>query len=285
MLRGLFLALLLLPGMAVAVPDLPEPDIDSASAIIMETRTGKVLYALNPDTVRYPASTTKIMTALLLIENADLDDMITAPSDIEKVGGSSMDLKPGERVSVEDMLYALLLRSANDGAHATAVHVAGSVSAFSDMMDERAKELGATKTDFNNPHGLNDDKHTTTARDLALIAKGAMENATFASIARTTRRVIRRSVNVDETIMESRNKLLTEYSGNLGIKTGWTRPAGRCFVGAFNKGGYGIVTVVLKSGDWLGDTRELADWAYGNYELARVIPENEVVGELPAERG
>ncbi len=148
-------------------------DVSAKSAIIIDAGSGKVLWSKNAESSMFPASTTKIMTALLLIEHCKMTDMITAPADIEKVKEASMHLKPGEQVSVHDMLYALMLRSANDGCYAVATHISGSVEEFSKLMNLRARQAGCTHTHFHNPNGLNDRDHTTTAHDLALMGRAA----------------------------------------------------------------------------------------------------------------
>jgi D-alanyl-D-alanine carboxypeptidase len=145
--------------------------ITAESAIVIEASTGKVLFEKDADAKRYPASTTKIMTALLFLENVKPGEMITAPFDVEEVTGSSLHLKPYEQVPAEDVLYALLLRSANDAAYSVALHIGGSERRFAQMMTERAAAMGCTSTNFTNPHGLHDPQHYTTARDLAIIGR------------------------------------------------------------------------------------------------------------------
>lgn len=260
-----------------------EPRISAASAIAIDADTGKVLYERSADTIRYPASTTKILTTLLLLERTTPEEQIIAPIDCDTVGGSSMHLKPRERVPSRDMAYALMLRSANDGSYAVAKHLAGSVEGFSAMMNERARQMGCTNTNFNNPHGLNDDLHTTTARDLAIIAREAMKNPEFASISKTKRITIRRSVNREDIVMISKNHFLNTDSTYTGIKTGYTNPAGRCFVGSATKDGKTIITVVLKSEDWVADTDTLMKWVFNNYRTYQYIQPGQKIGELEIE--
>lgn len=258
-----------------------EPHVTAASAIVIDAETGRVLWEREADEIRYPASTTKIMTALLMIERMDLDSIYVAPPEIEGVTGSSLYLKVGERLKGHDLLYAVMLRSANDGATMAAVHIAGSVEAFSQMMNERAREIGCTNTNFNNPHGLNDDLHTTTARDLALIAREAMRNPTFARLARTTDHTIWRPSNPLDTILRSRNAWVRHEPSADGIKTGYTHPAGRCFVGSATRDGFRVITVVLRSEDWLADTRELTEWAFAHYARSAVALAGDPI-ETPA---
>ena len=241
------------------------PTLTAASALVMDRDTGRLLYFKNVDTKRFPASTTKIMTAILLLENTEPTDVIVAPHDVKKVKGSSLHLEPGEQISAEDMLYAMMIRSANDGCYAVAKHISGSVSKFSALMNERAKEIGCKNTHFNNPHGLNDDLHTTTARDLALMGRAAMNNPDFAQVVRTKERWITRSINQKDLLIKSKNKWLELDATGNGIKTGWTNPAGRCFVGSVERDDIRLITVVLKSEDWVIDTTALVEWSYAKF--------------------
>ena len=265
-MKGLTLptALLLLPAVAGAAEAIPAP-LDAQSAIAIDAASGKVLWSKDPDAPRFPASTTKIMTGLLLAERLKPDDVVTAPWDVSLVRESSMHLKPFERLTARDMLTALMLRSANDGCYAVAVRLAGSVARFSDMMNARAKEIGCTGTHFHNPNGLNDPLHFTTARDLAMIGREAMRNPLFASVVRTYKAHIDRSINVRDEWMVNHDKRLLKDPTCDGIKTGWTVPAGKCFVGSATRDGWRAITVVLKAKDWQKDTADLTDWAFARY--------------------
>ena len=177
--------------------DLSKPPVLSApSALLMEYDTGEVLYASGADIKRYPASTTKILTGLLFAENTKPDDIVTCndPS-VVNIEPSSLRIKPGERFRAEQLLYGFLLRSANDGAVVIAEHVAGSVASFSTKMNARAAELGAVNSHFVNPHGLHNPEHYTTARDLALIARAALQNPRFTDAVGTPKRTISRSIS------------------------------------------------------------------------------------------
>lgn len=251
--------------------------IGAQSGIVIEAESGRVLWSKDADARMYPASTTKIMTALLFLENTEPSDMITAPADVEQVTGSSLYLKPGEQIRADDLAYAILLRSANDGCYAAAIHVAGSVEAFAEKMNARAKEIGCKTTRFVNPHGLHDPDHYTSARDLALIAQVAMKNEDFAKIAATESRAIWRSLNTEDILVTTHNKFLKKRDDATGIKTGWTVPAGRCFVGSADRDGLKIITVVLKSTDWLSDSEQLADWAFASFERKEVMKKGTVV--------
>jgi D-alanyl-D-alanine carboxypeptidase (penicillin-binding protein 5/6) len=272
-------ALLLLPAFASAM------DIKAKSALIMDATTGKVLWSKDPDTPRYPASTTKIMTGLLLLENTSPSDIITAPADVEKVGEASMHLKPGEKVTARDMLYALMLRSANDGCYAVAVHIAGSVPNFSKMMNDRATTIGCKNTHFNNPNGLNDPKHTISARDLALIAREAMKNPLFEEVVRTPKFVIDRSLNHKDVHMVSRNKWLRKDATADGIKTGYTRPAGHCYVGSATRDGYRVITVIMNSENWQKDHQQMLDWSFKTHERYTLAGREGEIARVPVTNG
>lgn len=263
----------------------PTPKVSAASAIVLDAETGKVLWEKDADTLRFPASTTKVMTALLLAERTQPDDVISTPKEATEATGASLRLKEGEQVTSGDMLYALLLRSANDGCVAVAHHIAGSVPAFVDLMNQRALELGAVRTRFHNPHGLNDDLHLTTARDLALITRAALLNPRVAEAARTPRKAIWRSVNMQDHDLRTKNKFLEVDPTATGVKTGWTVPAGRCFIGSASREGMQVVTVVLKSDNWLRDTVEMTEWAYRNHERVALVRAGDAVGQAVVRHG
>lgn len=260
-------------------------DVDAKSAIVIDAQTGKILWQKDADTPRYPASTTKIMTALLLLEHTKPTDVITAPADIEKVKEASMHLKPGEKVTAHDMLYALMLRSANDGCYAVAVHIAGSVEKFADMMNARAREIGCTNTHFHNPNGLNDTEHWTSAHDLALIGREAMKNPEFREVVRTYRYEIQRSINQKDRIMVSHNRWLPKDITADGIKTGYTVPAGHCYVGSATRNGYRVITVVMNSPHWQKDHQEMLSWAFGEHERMPLLQKGIAFDQAPVQGG
>jgi serine-type D-Ala-D-Ala carboxypeptidase (penicillin-binding protein 5/6) len=273
----------LLVPMALVLPLLGHAiDVTAKSAIVIDAATGKVLWAKDADALRYPASTTKIMTALLLLEHCSPDEIITAPGDVTKIKEASMHLKPFEQVTAHDILYAMMLRSANDACYAVACHVAGSVPAFSKMMNDRAKQLGCTHTHFDNPNGLNDALHYTSAHDLALIAREAMKREDFRQVVRTYKYEIHRSIDQKDRMMVSHNKWLAKDATADGIKTGYTVPAGHCYVGSATREGYRVITVVMFSGHWQLDHETMLRWAFGTHArmplLRRDVPvDSEVV--------
>jgi D-alanyl-D-alanine carboxypeptidase len=273
---------LLVPLLLLALPKIAQcVDVTAASAIAIDEQSGKILWAKDADALRYPASTTKIMTGMLLLEHCKPSDTLTAPDDIKKVRESSMHLEPGEKVTAHDMLYALMLRSANDGCYAVAVHIAGSVPAFSDLMNRRAKEIGCTHTHFDNPNGLNDPLHYTTAHDLALIAREAMRYPEFREAVRTYKYQIERSINQHDRVMVNHDKWLKKDPTCEGIKTGFTNPAGHCFVGCSSRDGFGVITVVLKSRDWQADHKSLLDWSFKQFEVKDKVGEGQVFANAP----
>ena len=260
------------------------PLLTASSAIIMDATTGQILFEKDANTARFPASTTKIMTALLLCERLTSKEVISAPVGIETVGESSLHLRPSEQISAEDALYALMVRSANDVAHAIAVKISGSDVDFAKLMNARAVELGCKSTNFFNPHGLNHPYHKTTAFDLALMTKEALKNPQFADACSTRTKWIRRSLNQTDLFLKSKNRFL-EVPGSIGVKTGYTKPAGHCYVGAMDFGGWRVITVVLNSQDWLAETKLLCDWTKLNFENRMVARRGTHVGNSVVKDG
>lgn len=260
-------------------------DVSAKTAIVIDASSGKVLWSKNSESSMYPASTTKIMTGLLLVEHCKPNEIITAPDDIETIREASMHLKPGEKVSAHDMLYAIMLRSANDGCYAIAKHISGSVDAFSKLMNERARQVGCTNTHFTNPNGLNDWNHTTTAHDLALMARAAMKYPEFREAVRTIKYSINRSMNTKDCVMVNHDKWLRKDPTADGIKTGFTVPAGHCFVGSAMRNGFRVITVVMKSDHWQQDHQELLDWAFDTFEKKQKIDQWSIVGQVKVPGG
>lgn len=259
--------------------------LKAKSAILVEAETGQILYVRYPDAQRPPASMTKVMTAILLMEHAGLNDDITASKKAVNTGNSSMNLRVGEKIKVRDLLHAILLRSANDGSVAAAEHVAGSVQAFAKIMNKKAKELGATKTHFVNPHGLHHPDHVTTARDMAIIIRYAMRNPTFCEIVCKSKAVIERSKNKEDVWMMNHAKFLKLYPWAEGVKTGYTRQAGFCFAGSATRDGRRLLSVVMNSDDRDSDTITLMEHGYNRWELLHFGQSGEVVGKVKVEHG
>ncbi len=282
---ALILLGLALMGHATANPQLPKLAIEGEAGMIIEAISGRVLWQKNPHKRMHPASTTKIVTAMVALESLELDDTLVSPADAKAVGGSTLHLKKGEKLSVEDALYATMLRSANDVCHAFAVQIAGSDAAFAKQMNLWAAEQGALNSNFCNPHGLSEKEHLTTASDLALMAQAAMENEVFAAIVRTPKRTIARSMNEKDTVLLSRNEYLNLDPTADGIKTGYTEAAGRCFVGSATRNGFRVITVVLKSKDAFADHRAMLDWTYQNYRLERTTSPTVALLDVPVAQG
>ncbi len=236
--------------------------VSASSAVLIEADSGRVLYEKNADMRRLMASTTKIMTALVAIESGDLDRRIKIPKDATGIEGSSVYLVEGEVLTLRELLYALMLRSANDAATAIAIAVGGSVSSFADMMNRRAQELGLADTHFDNPHGLDSDEHYTTARELAIITAEAMKNPTFAEIVGTYKKTLPMNNEPDVRLVVNHNKLLRTYEGCIGVKTGYTMKSGRCLVSAAERNGVRLIAVTLNApNDW-SDHKRMLDYGF-----------------------
>ncbi len=252
------------------------PRLAAHAAILLENTTGTVLYALHENTPRAPASITKIMTALLALETGRLDDIVTVSRKAAGVTGSSAHLFTGQKIRMEDLLYGMLLRSGNDAAVAVAEHLAGSVSAFAQLMNERAKELGAVHTRFANPHGLDAPDHYSTAFDLAMLARVALLYPKFASIVGAT------SYFYDErdVTWQNTNRLLWSYPGAEGIKTGTTGQAGPSLAAAASRGDMQLITVVLGSSRRWQDTVNLFEYGFNEFSLVKVAAGGVPLAEL-----
>lgn len=226
----------------------PSIQLSADHAVLMESKTGRVIYEKNPHEKRPIASITKVMTALLAIEYGSLDDEVTVSKEATRAIGSSIYLQEGEKISLEDLLYGLMLRSGNDAAIAIAEHIGGSVEGFAFLMNQKAMYLGMTNTSFANPHGLDEDNHYSTAYDIALLMRHAMENKTFQKISETKSYL---SKNRDYRWF-NKNKLLTQlYPHSTGGKTGYTSKAGRTLVTTAEKDDVELIVVTLNApNDW-----------------------------------
>lgn len=261
------------------------PEVSSHSACVIDIDTGRILAAKNENEKSEPASITKIMTALIALENADIKKVVTIPSAAAGVEGSSIYIKAGEKYSLEDLLYGLMLRSGNDAATAIAIDVAGSVDAFVEKMNQKAQELGCTGTHFNNPHGLPDEKHYTTAHDMALITAAALRNDTFVKIASTKNYTAEPDGAGETRSWQNKNKLLWQYEGAIGVKTGYTKSAGKTYVGAAERNGIRIAVVVLGAKDMWGDAATLLDDAFASYQQVDLIKDGQSTGVTPVLEG
>ena len=248
------------------------------SAVVMERSSHRILFEQNGNAHLPMASTTKIVTALTVINHANLDDVVEVSPKAVGIEGSSIYLRAGEHLTVRELLYGLMLRSGNDSAVALALHVAGSIEAFAEMMNETASKAGCVDSHFVNPHGLHDDNHYTSARDLATLTCVALENADFRQIVATKSvRISYEGMEYDRVLV-NKNKLLSSFSDADGVKTGYTKKAGRCFVGSATRNGMQVVVVVLNCGPMFEETSDMLDVAFNNYNLKCVIPQNKICG-------
>lgn len=251
---------------ALVFPASASPNLSAKSAILMEAQSGKVLYQQNAF-VRLPmASTTKIMTAIVAIEAGNIGRTVTVSPDAVGIEGSSIYLYPEEKLTLEQLIYALLLESANDAATAIAIEVAGSVDAFAVLMNRKAEELGLCSTHFTNPHGLDHEDHYTTAYDLARMAAHALQNETFRKICSTSRKTIPLKGDEGTRVLVNHNKMLSRYDGAIGVKTGFTKRSGRCLVSAAERDGLTLVAVTLGAPDDWNDHAKMLDYGFERYE-------------------
>lgn len=249
------------------------PAISAAASVLYAPDGDLFLCEKDADERRPMASTTKIMTALVVLEHANLTDTVTVVPEAVGIEGSSIYLYAGEQLTVETLLYALLLSSANDAATALAWHVAGSISAFADLMNERAAAMGLTDTHFTNPHGLHDEAHYTTARELAKITAEALRNEHFAGIVSTVRYQAPQAGTGATRLFLNHNRLLRTYEGAVGVKTGFTKKSGRCLVSAARREGLLLIAVTLSApSDWQ-DHKALFDFGFGSLEAFTPTPD------------
>ena len=259
-------------------------DVSAKHAYVCEFDTGSTVFAKNENIRVSMASTTKIMTAIVAIENFPLDKVVKIPKEAVGIEGSSIYLQEGECLIFEDLLYALLLESANDAAVAIAITVSGSVDDFVQLMNDKAKELGLVDTHFTNPHGLDNESHYTTARELSKIACYAMKNPIFADIASTYKRVIPLN-NDGSRILVNHNKLLRSYDGAIGIKTGFTKKSGRCLVSCAEKGGVKLLCVTINApSDW-ADHKNLLDYGFTQFKNIKLAESGEYILSLDVING
>lgn len=243
-----------------------ELSLSAQSAVLIHAEDGEVYYAKNADTPMGMASTTKLMTALVVAEHCDPQKSITVPQAAVGIEGSSIYLTKGEMLTVEELLYALLLASANDAATALALTVSDSVADFCALMNQKAKELGLSKTHFVNPHGLHHEDHYTTARELAIIAAAVLKVPLLRKIVATKKATISHDGKADQRLLVNHNRLLSSYEGAIGMKTGYTKKTGRTLVSAAERQGLTLIAVTLNAPDDWRDHATLLDYGFANYE-------------------
>ena len=233
--------------------------------VLIEATTGRVLYASTESAKLYPASTTKVLTALCVLNSLPLDRVVEVPKEAVGVEGSSIYLKAGQKITVEDLLFGLMLRSGNDAAVTLAIETSGSVEEFAKLMNKTAIECGAKDSNFVNPHGLQNENHYTTALDLAKITAKAYENQDFVRIISSMTRKIK--IDDSELVIANKNKMLKLYDGANGVKTGYTKSSGRCLVSGAKRGGMQLISVVLNCGDMWNESVRMLDFGFDNFEM------------------
>jgi D-alanyl-D-alanine carboxypeptidase (penicillin-binding protein 5/6) len=255
------------------------PGISARSAIVINCETGRVLYEKNADARMLIASTTKIMTALIVLEKCRPNEIVAIKPEYTGIEGSSSYLAAGESLTVRELLYCLLLQSGNDSAVALACHTAGSIDEFAKLMNDKASELGCVNSSFKNPHGLDEDGHYSCARDLAAITRAAMEHKLFRTIVATE------SCSIGTRYLSNHNKLLSMYSGCTGVKTGYTKAAGRSLVSSAEKHSERLIAVTLNDpNDW-EDHRAMLDYGFENFHTVAVCNRGDVLASIPVVGG
>lgn len=282
-------------------------NIYSPAALLMDARTGKILYEKNIDEIRYPASTTKMMTAILALEHCELNEVATVSYDAiftVPSGYANANLQLGEQLTIDQLLHVLLIPSANDAANVIAEHIAGSVSSFANMMNSKAVEIGCTHTNFVNPSGIHDDEHVSTARDLALIAKYAMQNSTFRNLVKQTYYNLPATNKYETTdrVFRTTNDLLRVnnydradnyyYKNAIGIKTGYTSAAKNCIVAGAERDGLEFITVILGAeqtenglSERYLDCETLFDYGFDTYAERKLYDKDSTFKEITISNG
>jgi D-alanyl-D-alanine carboxypeptidase/D-alanyl-D-alanine carboxypeptidase (penicillin-binding protein 5/6) len=234
------------------------PDVSAKSAILIEATTGRILFAKNEKQRLPMASTTKIISALIALETENIDERFEVDRNAIMVEGSSMGLKEGDKVSLRDLAYGMLLPSGNDAANAAAVAIAGSIPEFAKLMNKRAQMLGLKDTHFETPSGLDSKEHYSTAYDMSMIARVALQNPDFREICSKSSAKIEAEDSPNAWYMTNHNKLLKQYEGTIGLKTGFTKKSGRCLVSAAQRDGVTLIAVTLNApNDWQDHTKML----------------------------
>lgn len=263
---------------------LAPPTVAARSAILIDAESGNVIYSHNADEARGMASTTKIMTALVAIENGDLEEEFVIPKEATGIEGSSVYLKEGEKLTLRELLYCLLLESGNDAATAIAIFIGGSVEGFVQMMNEKASGLGLTSTHFDNPHGLSSQTHKTTARELALITASAMKQPIFREIVAQKTAFVRYDGRENGRQLVNHNKLLFGYSGAVGVKTGYTMLDGKCLVSAAVRDEITLIAVTLQDPFPTSTHRKMLDGGFDLLERQSIT--NGIISQkIPLENG
>jgi len=246
-----------------------KPTVNATSAIAIDTVSGRILYEKDAFTKRPMASTTKIMTAIIAIENNDINDIVKISKKAANTGGSSVHLKENQEIKLEELLYGLMLASGNDAAVAIAEHTAGTVEEFAKLMNQKALELGAFNTNFVTPHGLDADDHYSTAYDMAIITRYALKNPTIAKLVSTQNKYMTFTDGTGRSLNNT-NALLSSYAGADGVKTGYTGLAGRCLIASATRNNWQVISVVFgepSSSSRINDSAKILNYCFDNYKF------------------
>lgn len=261
-------------------------EVNAKAAILIDASSGRIIYELNSHESLAPASTTKILTALVALEQTeDLSQKVTLPEDFVNVGESGIYLEPGETHTIEDLLYALMLRSANDAGQAIAIGVAGSESAFVELMNARTEELGLKDSHWANPHGLDADDHYTSAYDLAMITKEALSIPKFNELIVTESWTMPWESNDYDRTLYNHNQFLDLYEGADGVKTGYTSKSGSCLVASATRDGLRLIGVVLNCEAHYQEMCNLMDYGFNLFTAVKVGQAGEVIGSVRVSNG
>ena len=254
----------------------PDENLTARAALLMDASTGRILYQKEADLRLPPASTTKVMTAILTLESGHkLSESLTVSKDATRMPATKLYLRPGQTMTIEELLYGIMLASANDASIVLAEGIGGSVESFTELMTKKAHEIGATNSNFTNPHGLTAPDHYSTARDLAILFRYAMRNALFREIIQTkfssvsSTAMVRKKMVPRRISVRNHNRLLWDLDGALGGKTGYTVAAQKCFVGAVQRNGVTLIVAILGARDQWGDTKRLLGYGFDNYEALK----------------
>ncbi|HJU61622.1 MAG TPA: D-alanyl-D-alanine carboxypeptidase [Candidatus Binatia bacterium] len=254
----------------------PDADLTARAAVLMDAATGKILYQRDPDLRLPPASTTKVVTAIVALESGrKLHELLTVSKMATRVPASKLYLRPGQTLTIEHLLYGILLSSANDASMVLAEGISGSVERFAEIMTKKAHDIGAGNSHFTNPHGLTAPDHYSSARDLALLFRYAMKNAIFREIVQTkissvsSNGIVRKKNIARRISVRNHNRLLWNFDGAIGGKTGYTLAAQKCFVGAVSRNGLTLIISILGARNLWGDTRELLEYGFDHYQTLK----------------
>lgn len=282
MIKRILLFLLVFCAMGVGAGALDDSEVSAECAVVISEQTGEVIFRKNDMTHHSMASTTKIMTALLAVESGRLNDEIKVSGDMLKVEGTSMGLVNGDSVSLRELVYGMLLASGNDAANVTAVYLGGNIEGFAKLMNRKASEIGMKNTNFVTPSGLDDEKHYSTAYDMALLGRYAVQNPVFRAACRAKKATLTYGNPPYKRTLYNHNRLLSSYEYALGIKTGFTKKSGRCLVSYAEKDGIGLVAVTLNAPDDWNDHRKMLDYGFSEIKTETIsanLPQSvDVVG-------